>query len=188
MTAVAYVDECEAVHPGHAYSIAASMIEDDSAEEVADAIRALVLPRSRKLHWYDEHKTARRTLLAMTVAELAGIEHIVVVLATAPDGTRPERRRRHCLTRLLPELHDRGVAQVVAEAREAKQNARDVELLLALRNQKLIQGPLRLDHVPGPSTPLLAVADIAVGAVMAAYAGEASYRKILDDKIIELVV
>ncbi|PSL08168.1 hypothetical protein CLV30_101135 [Haloactinopolyspora alba] len=188
MTWTAYVDECEAVYRGHTYSLAASLIDTTAAEEIADALRAITVPRSRKLHWYDEHKTERRTLLARTVAELAGVEHLVVVLAAAPSGTRPERRRRQCLTRLLPELCDLGVTQVIAEAREAKQNARDVQLLLGLRNQKIISGPFRLDHVPGPSTPLLAVADIAVGAVMSAYAGDPTYRDILDGKITELVI
>lgn len=77
---------------------------------------------------------------------------------------------------------------MIAEAREAKQNARDVQLLLGLRNQKLISGSFRLDHVPGPATPLLAIADIVVGAVMTAYAGDPTYRNILGGKITEIVI
>jgi hypothetical protein len=149
VTYVAYVDECEAVHQGHTYSMAASLIHDDAADEVAHAIRALTLPHSRKLHWYDEHKAERRTLLATTVAQLDGVEHLVVVLAGTTGGTRPERRRRKCLTRLLPELHGLGITTVVAEARESKQNARDVDLVQALRNQRLIKGPSGWTTRPG---------------------------------------
>lgn len=60
---------------------------------------------------------------------------------------------------------------------------RDVDLLLALRNEKRITGTFRIDHAPGRSTPLLAIADITAVAVMASYAGEGSFREILRDKL-----
>lgn len=143
MSWTAYVDECEVVLGGHAYSMAASLVDDGDTEAVADALLPLKFPGSGKLHWYDEHKTDRRKLLATTVAQLAGVEHVVVVLATTPPGTPPNRRRRQCLMRLLPELRSLGVSHVIAEARESKQNARDVQSVFALRHQRLVDRHFR---------------------------------------------
>lgn len=76
-----------------------------------------------------------------------------------------------------------GAPASVSPALRAKQNRRDVEMLHALRAQKRITGEFRIDHLPGPATPLLAVGDITAGAVMASYAGEDSYRAFLRSKL-----
>lgn len=61
------------------------------------------------------------------------------------------------------------------ESREHRQNARDVELLNALRSQRLVGPELRIEHLPGPSDPLLWVPDVVAGAVGAERRGDASY-------------
>ncbi|SDU75766.1 hypothetical protein SAMN04488563_5034 [Jiangella alkaliphila] len=181
------VDECEAVRAGHSYSLAASIIPSDRLDTVRDAVTALT-PRNRsKLHWHDAETTERRLQLVQLVADLDAIEHVAVVLSTRP-AERPERRRRHCLGRLLPELHDLGVSRVTAEAREAKQNQRDRQFLDGLRAQGLVPATLRLDHRPGPAEPALAVADIVAGAVLASYSGDGRFRKVVEHKLTELVI
>jgi len=83
---------------------------------------ALRIKRQHKLHWHME-PARRRRLIAQTVAELDAL-HLVVVRSCLP-GENSERRRRKCLERLLYELDQHAVTCVCAEAREAKQNARD---------------------------------------------------------------
>ncbi|MCA1672422.1 MAG: hypothetical protein LC799_09535 [Actinobacteria bacterium] len=75
-----------------------------------------------------------------------------------------EQRRRLCLRRLLCELDDAGVAQVHLEAREARQNGRDLQLLGVLRSQQAIGPTIRMYHPAGPTEPLLWVPDLVVGA------------------------
>jgi len=91
-----------------------------------------------------------------------------------------ERRRRLCLRRLLCELDAAGVAQVHLEAREARQNGRDLQLLGALRAQQAIGPRIRMHHQPGPREPLLWMPDLVAGAVGAARQGRVAYRVQLD--------
>ena len=75
----AWVDECEAIRPGHTYNVAASLIDPVSGDEVAAAIRELTPKGRSKLHWYDDHRPVRRRQLAQAITDLAGVEHVVVV-------------------------------------------------------------------------------------------------------------
>ncbi|NDL56612.1 hypothetical protein [Phytoactinopolyspora mesophila] len=43
-------------------------------------------------------------------------------------------------------------------------------------------------HIPGPRLRPLAASSVVAGVVMVRYTGKPPYRKILDDKIIELVL
>lgn len=181
------VDECEAVRVGHSYSLAASIVPAGRLASVRAAVTAKTPGNRSKLHWHDAETAGRRLQLAEMVAGLDAVEHVVVVLATRA-AERPERRRRRCLGRLLPEPHDLGVGLVTAEAREPKQNQRDRQFLDGLRAQGRVPASLRLDHRPGPAEPALAVADIVAGAILADRSGDGRYRKVLEHKLTELVI
>jgi len=140
------------------------------------AVRALLLRGQHKLHWRDENEQ-RRKLLTAAVADLEAL-HLVVVHVDLQASS--ERRRRLCLRRLLCELDDAGVAQVHLEAREARQNGRDLQLLGVLRSQQAIGPTIRMYHPAGPTEPLLWVPDLVVGAVGATRQGRGAYRAQLD--------
>lgn len=170
----AYVDESgsnPSLDPD-TYVLAAACLPESSHEPARDLLRALRLTPAGKLHWYNETATRRRKL----VEQLCGLEalHLVVVRSGLP-GERPERRRRHCLTRLLHELDQAGIAQVSCEARQRKQNQQDRELVNMARSQHAISQRLRIDHMPGPAEPLLWLPDIICGAVVADRCGHGEY-------------
>lgn len=173
---LAFVDESEPdprVDPG-TYLLAAAMVERGQVDQVADALRAQLLPGQRKLHWRDE-SILRRAWLSSVLAEL-NMLHLVVVRAGGREEVRSERRRRLCLQRLLRELDVAGVDEVVFEARQAKQNQADRDLLDVLRATKQVAGALHIQHVRGPENNVLAAAaDIVCGAVAVDRQGEPRY-------------
>lgn len=173
MSWCAYVDESEPdprYGPG-TYVLAAALIERDDEEAARTALAALRLRGQHKLHWHDED-SSRRKLLTETIAELPAL-HLIVVKVDVNASS--ERRRRLCLARLLPELDRHGVPEAYLEARESKQNARDMQILSALRARREVGSQLRLYHQPGPQNPLLWVPDVVAGAVGADRAGEPVY-------------
>ncbi|MGH3974929.1 MAG: hypothetical protein ACRDS9_16615 [Pseudonocardiaceae bacterium] len=95
-----------------------------------------------------------------TIATLPAL-HLVVVRAAADE--RSERRRRLCLRRLLCELDQAGVAQVVLERRQRRQDQADRQLLSALRSA--VRSGLRMAHAAGTGEPLLWLPDFVAGAV-----------------------
>jgi hypothetical protein len=173
MTWCAYVDESEPDPRFGAgvYVLAAALIEQDDQETARAAVASLRLRGQRKLHWHDEDDQ-RRKLLTETIAELPAL-HLIVV--KVDQHAKPERRRRLCLARLLPELAAAGVPEVYLEAREAKQNGHDRAMLDALRAQRLVTSDLRMYHQPGPTNPLLWVPDVVAGAVGAHRRGHTAY-------------
>ena len=173
MSWCAYVDESEPdprYSPG-TYVLAAALIERQDEEAARTALAALRLKGQHKLHWHDEDRS-RRKLLTETIADLPAL-HLIVVKVDVNASS--ERRRRLCLTRLLPELDRHGVPKVCLEARESKQNARDMQILAAMRARQEVGSRLRLDHQPGPQNPLLWVPDVVAGAVGSDRAGEPAY-------------
>lgn len=161
MIPTAYVDESEPdqqVDPG-TYMLACALVAEDVAEQTRDGLRALLRPGQNKVHWNTD--LDRREQLSKHVAATTA-QHLLIVRTAVQESS--ERRRRLCLRRLLYELQERGVEQVRLEARQARQNSADRDLLGKLRAQRVISGELRMDHPPGPSEPLLWLADIVAGA------------------------
>jgi hypothetical protein len=182
MSWTAYVDESEPdPRSGSAgvYLLAAALIEDVEHDAVRAVMERLRIRGQKKLHWNAE-EPKRRTVIAETVARLPAM-HLVVVRTDA--AATAERRRRKCLEILLPELERAKVDRVYLEARERKQNQRDVQLLAALRAQQLIGSGLRLDHVPGPREPLLWIPDVVAGAVGARHGGDSTYEEVLSSLV-----
>ncbi|RUQ02852.1 hypothetical protein D8M34_17595 [Microbacterium sp. HSID17254] len=173
MSWCAYVDESEPdprFGPG-AYVLAAALIDQVDQEAARVTMAALRLRGQRKLHWHDED-APRRQLLTDTNAGLPAL-HLIVVTVDVP--ARSERRRRLCLARLLPELDRHGVREVYTEARETKQNGRDLQILAAMRARREVGSGLRVYHQPGRQDPLLWVPDVVAGGVGAQRAGEPAY-------------
>jgi hypothetical protein len=159
----AYVDESE---PGGgrdhtAYVLAAVVIRDDDAARLRTEIRTATPRRMRKLHWYEALRTQRLSWLDLLRSV---IEIIVVRFEGAP--ARAERRRRHCLERLVWELEQRGVPRVVLESRGKVSDDGDRSLFDALRRRGVGRG-LRHEHVRAVDEPLVALADVACGAHVA---------------------
>jgi hypothetical protein len=67
-----------------------------------------------------------------------------------------------------------GVAQVVLEERQRRQDDADMQLLSVLRAAKIVGG-LRIRHTSGTDEPLLWLPDFVAGATGAARRGEVRY-------------
>ncbi|CAN3132224.1 hypothetical protein ACNUDN_30320 [Mycobacterium sp. smrl_JER01] len=88
-----------------------------------------------------------------------------MVRSEATITDHPERQRRLCMERLLPELVAMGVEQAIIESRGRKDDKKDHQTLDNLRRKHALGGRLHLDHVGGPAEPILWVADSCCGAV-----------------------
>lgn len=181
----AYVDESESnrqLDPD-TYILAAALVHDAQADRLRERLTALRPRGQSKLHWHAESPRSRATI-AKTIADLAAM-HLVVIRACGA-GEPVERRRRKCLERLAYELGTRSVRHITVEAREPKQDARELQHFNDLRSAHRIDTEMRLYHAAGPVEPLLWLADAVAGAVTAARTGEPGYLDTLAH-IVDLV-
>lgn len=173
-TKAAFLDESQSDHrrDPHVYMLAAAVCDHSALTSARDAITTLKLKGQVKLHWRSE-SDKRRHLIAETIAGL-GLAHLVVVRDGQP-GERAERRRRHCLERMLYELDQLKVGTATFESRGPKDDHRDRHMLDVLRSKNYVSPDLRIEHVIGPDEALLWVADAICGAVVRHRTGDQSY-------------
>lgn len=165
--------------------LAAAVCEPADEEDLRLAMRKLLLPGQRKVHWRDE-SDRRREAIAKAIA-VTTITNLIVVRA-GQIPVRPERRRRLTMERLIHELVQRGVDNVTMESRGKADDARDRALLDSLRAKKLITAPLRMDHRRGAEDALLWAADAACGAVTQDRTGNGTYLQILGASVTLLTI
>ena len=169
MLLTAYVDESYDLTIG-VYILTASIVDGADSAGVLAALHEL-RPRGGKLHWY-ESDAAHRLDLAKAVGALE-LEHMTVIGRGC--GARTERARRKCMERLLPDLDGAGVDTVVLEARQQANNRHDINMVDACRRKKLISQGLHVTFALGHVQPLLWLADVACGSVLASQRGEHGY-------------
>jgi hypothetical protein len=161
----AFADESfhEDDHGGF-YVLAAAVLPVERHEALREVMLEMRGRRSSKLHWYpmdDQEKLD----VAKRVADFDELH--VVTVGTPVRPRRQERGRALCLQRLVTELHDAGVALLVAEARQADLNARDVATVRQSRFMLPKGTAFRIEHRIGVHEPLLWIADVVAGAVRA---------------------
>ncbi|XBB67260.1 hypothetical protein ABFU82_24645 [Nocardioides sp. WV_118_6] len=169
MSVSAYVDESEP-SSGETYLLGCALVGADDADGVRTTLVRARRRGERKVHWHDR-LPAERPPLARLVAGLP-VKHLLVVRDDC-RGERSERRRRKCLEHLLwilDSAHE--VGSVTLEARQARQNAGDMDLLSVMRSARIVRSDLRLHHVAGPQEPLLWIPDVVAGAFSAGRSGE----------------
>lgn len=181
---VAWLDESgsnQAIDPG-TYILSAAISEALHAEAMRDTMRGLLVRRShKKLHWRDED-SKRQEQIVKTIAALQ-VEHLVVVRSDAHTTAKPERQRRLCMERMLPELVSLGVGTAIVESRGPKDDQRDRKTLQNLRNKRLLTDPLHMDHVGGPADPMLWVPDACCGAVTQLRCGNGHFYQLIESRV-----
>ncbi|GAB3558331.1 hypothetical protein J2S53_003718 [Actinopolyspora lacussalsi] len=80
---------------------------------------------------------------------------------------------------MLYELEQADVDRVIMEARQEQQNRADRRMLDTLRAQKVLTSAVRMEHVRGRDSPMLAIPDIVCGAVTAEQGGVPDYLQAL---------
>jgi hypothetical protein len=172
------------------YVLSVILVDSDSVSEVQSAMREL-REKGTKLHWRD--LLPKRRTAVVEAMKLLPVTGLVVVRSRSDLRDRPERRRRKCLERLLPEVADLGCSRLVLESRGPADDDRDRRMLDSLHRQQRLTVGLHLDHVPGPQEPALWAADALCGAVVSNRVKDpkhGSYLDILEEslesKIIEV--
>lgn len=160
------------------------LVEEHHLDALTGAMEALRPRRGAKLHWRDATSDLR--LKAIETLCTQPIVSLVVVHCRPQSTERPERRRRHCLNTLLPELDRLGCSSVVWESRGRADDRRDLDALAYLRTRGEVSTALRLDHTIGHQDPSLWAADVLCGAVVTHRAGhprEPDYLAILSSTV-----
>ena len=185
----AWIDESgsnQQADPG-AYILSAAICERVHADATREAMRGLLVSRGhRKLHWRDEDRSRQQTIAAV-IANLR-VEHLVVVRSGAAATDRPERQRRLCMERLLPELVALGVGEATVESRGRGDDMRDRQTLDHLRRKHALRGRLNLNHVGGPAEPMLWIADACCGAVTQLRCGDTARYALIEPKVTMLEI
>lgn len=132
------------------------------------------------MHWRDE-SDKRRHLVTEGVAALP-LQHVVVI-RDGRDSESVERRRRHCLERMLFELDALRIGIATFESRGSADDKRDRDMLDALRARKIVSKDLRIAHTPGRKDALLWVPDVVCGAVTQQRTGDGSYLGIISTQV-----
>lgn len=99
----------------------------------------------------------------------------VVTVGTPVRPKRQERSRAMCLQRLVVELHGVGVDTLVAEARQADLNKRDIDSVRHARLHLPKRTAFRIEHRFGKDEPLLWIPDVVAGAVRARLTGDDAF-------------
>jgi hypothetical protein len=157
----AYIDESVRVADPGLYVLASVVVPSEGAEDVRHALRDALRPRRRRFHWRDEEDGDRQAM-AKLAAELQLAS--VVAVSTPMDRRRPERARRVCMTRLLWELGERGVHDMLFESRQHRDRDDRSHILSAQKAGHAHQA-LRYAFAGALEEPLLWLPDLVAGAV-----------------------
>lgn len=175
----AYVDESVRLEGAGWYVLAAVVVPDGDAARVRDVLRASLRRGQRRHHWYDERPPGRCALANM-VASLGLAAVAVAATPVAPD--RQERARRRCLTRLLWELAERAVGDVVVESRRHHKDLEDRRMIQYLQRSGWLRADLRYRFAEPYDEPLLWLPDIVAGAAARALSDrDQTYVDLLGD-------
>ncbi|WP_068924717.1 hypothetical protein [Planobispora rosea] len=175
----AYVDESMRVSAGLCL-MAAVLVPPVLAEVYRDVLRGLLLSNQRRLHWRDE-KDRRRVQLIDAIGALRPCG--IVIVGTGLDAARQERARRKCMERLLWELGQHHVTDVVFERRGVDLDEGDRAMVVTLRGRHAMTPRLQVSWESPENEPLLWIPDIVAGAASLAEAGQESYWKGLGDEL-----
>lgn len=148
------------------YVVAAAVVMD-TPDKASAAAKEVLLPRQSRFHWRDELDRQRyRMLDCMLAAELAVYGYI----RRSVPARGQERARALCLRRLLWDLQDAKVDEVVLESRHAA-DRRDRQTIVRAQKAGVAATGLKYRHAFPDSEPPLWLADAAAGAI-AAHAAE----------------
>lgn len=158
----AYVDESARVAAPGLYVLAAVGVLEDQVQEVVAVLRSGLRHRRRRFHWREEEH-ADQEAMAKLFGSLGLLS--VVAVATPVDKARPERARRRCLTRLLWELEQRDVRDVLFESRGDAQDLLDRKHIANTQRSQHLEPDLAFAFGDPRLEPLLWLPDLVAGAV-----------------------
>ncbi len=110
----AYVDESLRVAAHGLYVLAGVVVRREQAEPLRDVLRSELRHQRQAMYRRLEESTDRESM----AKRIGALDLFAVVAVASPvDAHRPERARRFCLARMLRELEQRQVLDVLLESR-----------------------------------------------------------------------
>lgn len=172
----AYIDESLRNTAPGLYVLAAVAVSLEQSESVRQLLRDGLRHRRPRFHWTDEEPVDREAM-AKTVGGLKLSS--VVAIATPMNKHKPERARKVCLTRLLWELQQREVHDILLESRQESRDRVDRAHILHAQKAHHLTSALRYGHALPLEEPLLWLPDLVAGAVSYARAGQEQFLQLL---------
>jgi hypothetical protein len=153
VTVHAFVDESKR---SQRYLMAAAIVRPAHLDPVRRAIRTLLLPGQRELHFHNE-KQPRQRMLADAIARLP-IE--VSIYTTSAASRNEEPAREACVRRLAGDLADRHAHRLVLDSRQERDKL-DKRTIRTVLLHHAYGADLVYEHVESPQECLLWIADAA---------------------------
>jgi hypothetical protein len=177
----AYLDESVREAPAGLYLMAAVIVPDARASDIRHILRASLRRGPWRFHWHDETASSRAAMAALVGG--LGLDAVVVV-ATFRESHAVERARARCLSRLVWELDQYGVRDLLMERRPAALMARDRRTLTGTMRGRVASSDLRYGFAGPREECLLWLPDVVAGAAVLAVAdGAASYLDPLGSRV-----
>jgi hypothetical protein len=151
----AFIDES---HRGQLYMVAVTIVNPGNLATLRRALRGLLLPGAREIHFRKE-KDERRRMLAARIAQLP----VEVTIYSCACGRADEPARQACLARIAVDLVARGAQRMVLDSRSIRDgNDRDFgdrETIRKALGKRPSETRLVYEHVLSTSEELLWIAD-----------------------------
>ncbi|MFE2754224.1 DUF3800 domain-containing protein [Actinosynnema sp. NPDC059335] len=152
MAVQAFVDESRRKDT---YFLAAALVELGDLTRLRTALRALLFPGQRELHFQRETPQRRKAILSRLVEW-----EVRVDLYRADCGRSEEQARQTCLVRLVDDLLDIDARRLVLDSRPGR-DRHDVRTIRNASGKRPRDSGLLYEHFDSALEPLLWVADIA---------------------------
>lgn len=147
--------------PAGLYVVAAVIVEERQEEARAQA-RAVLPPKQVRFHWRDEGGARRLAMLGCIVGLGASARGYVHRMA---DVRRQDRSRALCFKRLLWDLGQAGVGELVIESRREPNDRKDRQTIIWAQKAHIASQALDYRHGLPKEEPLLWFADALAGAL-----------------------
>lgn len=149
MSTHVFVDESKE----RGYVVAAAVVRSAEVAASRQAMRNLIMPRQRRIHFTNE-SNARRNKILDTIVEMG----VRVRIYDAGRQPNPKRGRDACLLRLVADLPEVKAQRLVLEREDAAFKTDQALLYAELRTHGLAH-VLRYDHLRAHEEGLLAIPD-----------------------------
>lgn len=179
----AFVDESLRTSGDGLYLVAAVVVVDGDLGASRRAAQKVLLARQRRFHWRNESERQRwRMLEAISTLDVTLLAYSRVL-----RGERQERARALCIERMLWDLREMGVSEIVFESRDRGDN-KDARTIANAQRAGVVAKTVRYRFERPEREPILWIPDAIAGAASAQVAGETPYLDQVPEVLVRLVV
>lgn len=154
----------EAMREGEDGLYLVTVVVVETATAAHELATSLLLPRQARVHWHAEGDERRRQLVERLAAAAL---NCTAYVSRPVSSRRHERARALCMGRLLWDLRDSAVDELVIESRQERNDRRDRRTIIAAQKAHRARPDLSYRHERPATVPMLWLPDIVAGAVAA---------------------